>query len=106
MAKVENLKPEMDKLVKELKVEIALAIKKFNWDHKHARMVYNTTAKKLWRDLILRENCHPFKATVLLWVQIPLWVSLSMSFRNMASMMPHQDACKILIHLTVYLQFI
>ncbi|KAK3860312.1 hypothetical protein Pcinc_033627 [Petrolisthes cinctipes] len=92
MAKVENLKPEMEELVKELKKEMAVAIKKYNWDLKYARNVYSRSAQKIWRGLILRENCHPFKATVLLWVQIPLWVALSMSFRNMASMMPHQDA--------------
>ncbi|XP_063612736.1 cytochrome c oxidase assembly protein COX18, mitochondrial-like, partial [Penaeus indicus] len=92
LAKVENLKPEMDKLVKELKRETAIAIRKFGWDEKHARIMFNRSAKKMWKDLIIKENCHPFKASLLLWVQIPLWVSMSVSFRNMASMMPHQDA--------------
>lgn len=92
LAKVENMKPEMDELVKELKRETAIAIRKFGWDEKHARIMFNRSAKKMWKDLIIKENCHPFKASLLLWVQIPLWVSMSVSFRNMASMMPHQDA--------------
>ncbi|XP_069970641.1 cytochrome c oxidase assembly protein COX18, mitochondrial [Penaeus vannamei] len=92
LAKVLNMKPEMDELVKELKRETAIAIRKFGWDEKHARIMFNRSAKKMWKDLIIKENCHPFKASLLLWVQIPLWVSMSVSFRNMASMMPHQDA--------------
>lgn len=41
LAKVENLKPEMDKLVKELKRETAIAIRKLGWDEKHARIMFN-----------------------------------------------------------------
>lgn len=40
-AKLENLKPEMDQLVKELKGETAYAIKKFNWDEAYARRMFN-----------------------------------------------------------------
>lgn len=91
-ARIENLKPEMDTLIKELKKETAVAIRKFGWDEVHARRMFNRSAKRIWKELIIRDNCHPFKASLLLWVQIPLWVATSMSFRNMASMMPHQDA--------------
>ncbi|XP_037799623.1 cytochrome c oxidase assembly protein COX18, mitochondrial-like [Penaeus monodon] len=101
LAKVENLKPEMDKLVKELKRETAIAIRKLGWDEKHARIMFNRSAKKMWKDLIIKENCHPFKASLLLWVQIPLWVSMSVSFRNMASMMPHQDAAAQVLFLEI-----
>lgn len=41
LAKLENLKPEMDQLMKELKGETAYAIKKFNWDEAHARHMFN-----------------------------------------------------------------
>ncbi|XP_042231731.1 cytochrome c oxidase assembly protein COX18, mitochondrial-like isoform X2 [Homarus americanus] len=92
MAKLENLKPEMDELVQELKKETAYAAKRFGWDEKQARLMFNQSARKIWKELIIRDNCHPFKTSILLWVQIPLWIAMSMSFRNMASMMPHQDA--------------
>ncbi|XP_050701131.1 cytochrome c oxidase assembly protein COX18, mitochondrial-like isoform X1 [Eriocheir sinensis] len=97
--KLENLKPEMNRLVKELKGETAFAIKKFNWDETHARRMFNLSAKRIWKELIVRENCHPFKATALLWVQIPLWICMSVSFRNMASMMPLQDAAAQILFL-------
>lgn len=38
---MENLKPEMEEIVKELKVETAYAIHKYNWPKEHARHVYN-----------------------------------------------------------------
>jgi len=48
--------------------------------------------KKQWNKLIVRENCHPAKASLLILVQIPLWISLSMSIRNLCYMLPKQDA--------------
>lgn len=92
LAKVENLQlVEMPEIIKELKRETAAAIKKFNWTEKEARIVYNRSVKKQWTNLILRDNCHPFKASVLLWVQIPMWVCLSVALRNLVYMLPHQD---------------
>nr|XP_045600430.1 cytochrome c oxidase assembly protein COX18, mitochondrial-like [Procambarus clarkii]XP_045600431.1 cytochrome c oxidase assembly protein COX18, mitochondrial-like [Procambarus clarkii] len=92
IAKLDNLKPEMNELVKELKKETAYAIKKFGWSEREARLMFNLSARKIWKNLIIRDNCHPFKTSILLWVQIPLWIAMSMSFRNMASMLPHRDA--------------
>jgi len=79
----------MDLLVKELKRETAIAIKKFQWTEKQTKLVFNRSAKKQWNKLIVRENCHPFKASILLWAQIPLWVCMSVSLRNMMMMMPY-----------------
>lgn len=47
--------------------------------------------KKQWNKLIVRENCHPAKASILVLAQIPLWISLSMSIRNLCYMLPKQD---------------
>lgn len=47
--------------------------------------------KKQWNNLIIRDNCHPFKASVLLWVQLPMWICLSVSFRNLVYMLPKRD---------------
>lgn len=41
--------------------------------------------------MIEKENCHPFKTTLLIFFQIPLWVSLSVSLRNLVYQLPHQD---------------
>ncbi|XP_066990367.1 cytochrome c oxidase assembly protein COX18, mitochondrial [Macrobrachium rosenbergii] len=99
LSKVENLKGELDALAKELGRETALATKKFGWTQTHARYMFNRSVSELRKDLIVRENCHPFKASLVLWFQIPLWIGMSVSLRNMASMMPHQDTAAQILFL-------
>ncbi|XP_020289721.1 mitochondrial inner membrane protein COX18 [Pseudomyrmex gracilis] len=92
MAKLENLKLEMNQLVKEMKAEAAYGKHKYKWSDDYTRRLYNLSARKQWNKLIVRENCHPAKASLVVLVQIPLWVSLSVSIRNLCYMLPKQDA--------------
>nr|CAD7457009.1 unnamed protein product [Timema tahoe] len=99
LAKVENLTLEMPELAKELKRETFYAIKKFNWTEKQAAAAYNRTIKKLWNELIIRDNCHPFKGSLLIWVQIPMWVIFSTTIRNLVYMLPDRDMASKIISL-------
>ncbi|XP_064272354.1 cytochrome c oxidase assembly protein COX18, mitochondrial isoform X3 [Passer domesticus] len=38
--------------------------------------------RRIVTELYIRDNCHPFKATLLLWVQVPMWVCVSLALRN------------------------
>lgn len=38
--------------------------------------------RRVVTELYVRDNCHPFKATLLLWVQVPMWVCVSLALRN------------------------
>ncbi|GFG37145.1 hypothetical protein Cfor_00395 [Coptotermes formosanus] len=92
MAKVENLHlVEMPEIVKELKKETAVAIKQFGWTEDQARKMYNHSLQKQWNNLIIRDNCHPLKASILLWVQLPMWIFLSIALRNLVYMLPDRD---------------
>ncbi|XP_077267073.1 cytochrome c oxidase assembly protein COX18, mitochondrial [Temnothorax americanus] len=91
-AKLESLKYEMDEITKEMKKEINYGTHKYNWSKKYATSLYNISVKKQWNKLLVRENCHPAKASLLVLVQVPLWISLSMSIRNLCYMLPKQDA--------------
>ncbi|XP_030751424.1 cytochrome c oxidase assembly protein COX18, mitochondrial [Sitophilus oryzae] len=91
LAKLENLKLELPDLVKELKKETAIAVRLYGWDEPTARRAYYKSLRKLWNNLIIRDNCHPLKTTILLWFQIPIWISLSVSLRNMVYMLPVPD---------------
>ncbi|CAH0547624.1 unnamed protein product [Brassicogethes aeneus] len=90
MAKLENLKLEMPLIVEELKRETAMAIKMYKWDEKMAKITYNRSIKKQWNNLIIRDNCHPFKASLLFWFQIPMWISFSVSLRNLVYVLPER----------------
>ncbi|XP_039303587.1 cytochrome c oxidase assembly protein COX18, mitochondrial isoform X2 [Solenopsis invicta] len=96
--KLENLKTEMDEIVKEMKKEINYGTHKYNWSKKYATRLYNHSVKKQWNKLIVRENCHPLKASLLVLVQIPMWISLSMSIRNLCYMLPKQDSSAYAIY--------
>lgn len=34
--------------------------------------------------MIEKENCHPLKATLVVFIQLPMWILLSLSYRCMA----------------------
>lgn len=36
------------------------------------------------KEIYVRENCHPAKGSVLLLVQLPLWITMSLALRNMS----------------------
>ncbi|XP_043826603.1 cytochrome c oxidase assembly protein COX18, mitochondrial isoform X2 [Dromiciops gliroides] len=38
--------------------------------------------RRILSELYVRDNCHPFKATLLVWIQIPVWVFMSIALRN------------------------
>lgn len=88
LAKVEKITGEMPEIVKELKVETAHAIKKFNWNEQQARYTYNRSLKNQWNNLVVRDNCHPVKAGIVIIFQIPLWLTQSWAIRNLIYMQP------------------
>lgn len=98
LARVENLQPEIRKLSHRLKIETAKAIREFGWSMEHARKRYNYSMKKVIRELYIQENCHPGKATVLIWVQIPMWIALSFTLRYMSGFAPIMDLDSSFIH--------
>lgn len=48
------------------------------------RFQFNKNLRRLISQLYIRDNCHPFKASLLVWVQLPLWISLSLALRNLS----------------------
>ncbi|KAM5272122.1 cytochrome c oxidase assembly protein COX18, mitochondrial [Ctenodactylus gundi] len=41
--------------------------------------------RRLVSELYVRDNCHPFKATVLIWTQLPMWIFMSVALRNFST---------------------
>lgn len=78
----------MPEIAKELKRETAMAVKKFNLNEQQARAIYTKSIRKQYNNLIVRDNCHPAKTIILLWVQLPLWICQSVAIRNLVMMLP------------------
>ncbi|XP_045772805.1 cytochrome c oxidase assembly protein COX18, mitochondrial [Maniola jurtina] len=86
LAKVENIGLELKDMVNEMKKETAIARKMYNLNEKQTMLLFKRSMKKQWRNLIERDNCHPLKATIVVWFQIPIWVCMSFALRNLVSM--------------------
>ncbi|XP_015272011.1 PREDICTED: mitochondrial inner membrane protein COX18 [Gekko japonicus] len=46
------------------------------------RFHFRKNLKRIVSELYIRDNCHPFKASLLIWIQVPVWVFVSMALRN------------------------
>ncbi|NXU71034.1 COX18 protein, partial [Oreotrochilus melanogaster] len=79
---LENLQPEIRKLAEQLRYEVSVRGKQVGWSEKVARFHFKKNLRRILTELYIRDNCHPFKATLLVWVQVPLWVCVSLALRN------------------------
>ncbi|NWU65504.1 COX18 protein, partial [Pterocles burchelli] len=82
LAKLENLQPEIKQLAERLRYEVSVRGKQLGWSEKVARFHFKKNLRRIITELYVRDNCHPFKATLLMWVQIPMWVCVSLALRN------------------------
>ncbi|KFQ01046.1 Mitochondrial inner membrane protein COX18, partial [Haliaeetus albicilla] len=79
---LENLQPEIKKLAEHLRYEVSVCRKQLGWSEKVARFHFKKNLRRIITELYIRDNCHPFKATLLVWVQIPMWICVSLALRN------------------------
>ncbi|XP_075058417.1 cytochrome c oxidase assembly protein COX18, mitochondrial isoform X2 [Mixophyes fleayi] len=82
LEKVENLQPEIDKLAKQLRYEVSVYGKQHSWNDKVAKFHFRKNLKRIINELYVRDNCHPIKASLIMWIQIPMWIFVSLALRN------------------------
>ncbi|XP_007193643.2 cytochrome c oxidase assembly protein COX18, mitochondrial isoform X1 [Balaenoptera acutorostrata] len=92
LAKVENLQPEIKNIARHLNQEVAVRANQLGWSKRAARLTYLKTVRRLVSELYVRDNCHPFKATVLVWIQLPMWIFMSVALRNFSTGATHSEA--------------
>ncbi|XP_030780708.1 cytochrome c oxidase assembly protein COX18, mitochondrial isoform X3 [Rhinopithecus roxellana] len=94
LAKVENLQPEIKAIARHLNQEVVVRANQLGWSERVARLTYLKNMKRLISELYVRDNCHPFKATVLVWIQLPMWIFMSFALRNLSTGAAHsEDFC-------------
>ncbi|KAM7156560.1 cytochrome c oxidase assembly protein COX18, mitochondrial isoform 1-T1 [Molossus nigricans] len=92
LAKVENLQPEIKSIARHLNQEVAVRANHLGWSKRVARLTYLKNMRRLVSELYVRDNCHPFKATVLVWIQLPMWIFMSVALRNFSTGATHSEA--------------
>ncbi|NXS13008.1 COX18 protein, partial [Neodrepanis coruscans] len=81
-SQLENLQPEIKGLAERLRYEVSVRGRQLGWSEKAARFHFQKNLRRVVTELYIRDNCHPFKATLLVWVQVPMWVCVSLALRN------------------------
>ncbi|KAJ8262556.1 hypothetical protein GJAV_G00167760 [Gymnothorax javanicus] len=94
IGKVEGLQSEIAELAKRLRYEVSVRGKQRGWSEKDCRYHFRKNLRRIVSDLYVQHNCHPFKASLLVWVQLPMWVCLSLALRNLS--LGQRDSCKAL----------
>ncbi|KAK3553095.1 hypothetical protein QTP86_031367 [Hemibagrus guttatus] len=89
IAKIEALQKEIAELAQQLRYEISIRAKEKGWSEKTCRYHFKKNLRRIVSELYVRDNCHPFKATLLVWVQLPMWVSVSLALRNISVGLDH-----------------
>lgn len=84
ISKVEALQAEISMLAKRLRYEVSVRASERGWTEKQSRFQFKKNLRRLISELYVRDNCHPFKASLLVWVQLPLWISFSLALRNLS----------------------
>lgn len=88
LARLELIYLEMNDIVIQLKHETNVYMAKNKVPEQQMRVFYNRSLDKQLTKLILRDNCHPMKTSVVLWAQIPFWICQSFAIRNLLSLYP------------------
>ncbi|CAK6980840.1 LOW QUALITY PROTEIN: cytochrome c oxidase assembly protein COX18%2C mitochondrial [Scomber scombrus] len=84
ISKVETLQSEISELAKRLRYEVSVRAREKGWTEKQSRFQFQKNLRRIVSQLYIRENCHPVKASLLVWVQLPLWISISLALRNLS----------------------
>ncbi|KAM5193255.1 cytochrome c oxidase assembly protein COX18, mitochondrial isoform 1-T2 [Mantella aurantiaca] len=82
LAKLENLQSEISSLAKQLQYEVSVYGKQQKWSEKVAKFHFRKNMNRIVTGLYVRDNCHPFKASLIMWIQIPMWIFMSLALRN------------------------
>ncbi|XP_012875612.1 PREDICTED: mitochondrial inner membrane protein COX18 isoform X1 [Dipodomys ordii] len=95
LAKVENLQPEIKNIARHLNQEVAIHARQLGWSKRVSKLTYLKNMRRLVSELYVRDNCHPFKATVLVWIQLPMWIFVSVALRNFCIGAAHSEGISV-----------
>lgn len=77
--------------------EVNSATVRFKFNKNRAELAHMFGMKTELKELYIRDNCHPFKTAIVLWLQIPLWLCQSVAIRNIASLRPDPNSVRAMI---------
>lgn len=82
--RVALLQKEISELSLRLRYEVSVRAKELGWSERTCRYQFKKNMRRIVSELYIRDNCHPFKASTLVLVQVPIWISLSLALRELS----------------------
>lgn len=82
--RVVSLQKEISELSLRLRYEVSVRAKQVGWTERTCRRQFKKNMRRIVSELYIRDNCHPFKASTLVLVQVPVWISLSLALRELS----------------------
>ena len=88
VAKLELMQPTINEIVEALKHNITIKGKRANKPVEEVNREFRIEARLHIKDIYKREKCNPLKLYILPWVQLPLWIVISLALRNLSGYFP------------------
>ncbi|XP_046859433.1 cytochrome c oxidase assembly protein COX18, mitochondrial-like [Xenia sp. Carnegie-2017] len=84
VAKIELLQPTLKELSEALKHRVTIECRRKGLPSQQANKLFKKQLRKYKYDLYKTNGCNPIRIYILPWVQIPLWIILSLALRNIS----------------------
>ncbi|KAK6637403.1 hypothetical protein RUM44_007820 [Polyplax serrata] len=82
-ARLVEARMEQFEILKKLQPDLMLKAKRGRWSDARKNREIRLTAKRIFDELMVKNNCHPFKLVILSWSQFPIWMFLSYTLRGL-----------------------
>ncbi|XP_031565145.1 cytochrome c oxidase assembly protein COX18, mitochondrial-like [Actinia tenebrosa] len=83
VTKIELLQPTLKMMSEALKYRIAAECKQGGKTAAQFDAIYKKKHRRMMYELYQNEGCNPIKMFLLPWIQLPLWIIISLAIRNM-----------------------
>lgn len=92
IAKISNIEKQVNTTIeREVSKTVAELIKEKRWDEEFLNSFYHIEMYRRRTELYKKQKCHPWKTLPLVFIQIPVWVTMSGAIYNISSMLPIRD---------------
>ena len=95
IAKMILLAPTVKEYSEALLHNVVVRCRRAGLSASEANLQYKLEVKKMRRELYQKEGVSPLRVALVPWVQIPLWIVLSLGLRNVCGAYPGVDALTI-----------
>lgn len=83
IARYKNVQKDLVEISNTLRAEVFHYSREKNLSNADREWLYKSQMKNQFTKKMIEQNCHPFRAVLVVFVQVPVWVALSCGLRNL-----------------------